>query len=70
MTSPTRTLNDIRRIGLTALSEALGAVDTIRFLQQFDSGSGDYTKQRAELLGHPALDEVLRELDDVRSESD
>ena len=36
---------EIQRKGWKALVNALGYVDAIRFIRQFDSGSGDYTKQ-------------------------
>ena len=44
------TPNMIRKLGIEALAKALGPVGMVRFLQQFDLGSGDYTKERAALL--------------------
>jgi len=41
-----QTLDEIRREGLAALHERLGRAGTIRFLQQFGNGSGDYAKER------------------------
>lgn len=46
-----RTLDQIRRQGLEALRRELGPVETVRFLQQFDSGQGDYSKERDQWLG-------------------
>ena len=40
------TLAEIRREGLAALFERLGPVGMVRFLQQFESGYGDYTTER------------------------
>jgi hypothetical protein len=37
---------ELRRQGLEALTKALGYVEMVRFLQQFDAGSGDYAKER------------------------
>lgn len=37
---------EINRIGYKALIDALGFDGMIRFLRQFDPGSGDYTKER------------------------
>ena len=37
--------SDLRKLGLEALSKALGPVGMARFLQQFESGAGDYTKE-------------------------
>lgn len=41
-----RTLNDIRRDGLEALRKRLGRAGMIRFLQQFETGAGDYAADR------------------------
>ena len=40
------TLEQIRLTGMQVLFQHLGAVDMIRFLQQFQTGWGDYTKDR------------------------
>jgi len=42
----TATLDDIRRAGMDALVRELGPVGMIRFLQQFETGRGDYTAER------------------------
>jgi len=39
------TLNEIRKLGIEALTMHLGAVGMIRFLQQGETGWGDYTKR-------------------------
>ncbi|MBO4628755.1 MAG: hypothetical protein J5687_02265 [Treponema sp.] len=36
----------IRTLGLDALKNALGVVGATRFLQQYDTGYGDYTKEK------------------------
>jgi hypothetical protein len=41
-----RTLDQIRRQGLAALRSRLGRAGTIRFLQQFHTGSGNYAQDR------------------------
>jgi hypothetical protein len=48
----------IRRIGFEALKNALGPVGVTRFIQQFENGSGDYTKEK---YSQPDL--TLEELD-------
>ncbi len=58
-------MEEIRRMGLDALARELGPVGMVRFLQQFETGSGDYTAERAGLLGTPSvaeLGEALRRL--------
>jgi len=42
----TRTLHQIQQEGLDVLFEKLGPDDAIRFLQIYEPGSGDWTKDR------------------------
>jgi hypothetical protein len=37
---------EIRRIGFDVLKNTLGPVGVTRFIQQFENGSGDYTKEK------------------------
>jgi hypothetical protein len=60
-----RSINEIRKLGIDALAEALGPVDMARFLQSFDLGSGDYTKQRARWLDQ-SLEEIVAEIKRMR----
>ena len=46
MNAATLTLEEIRRQGIEALTRALGLVGMIRFLQPFDLGTGDYSRER------------------------
>ena len=46
MNTETMTLDQIRREGLKSLERDLGPDGMIRFLQQFETGWGDYTKER------------------------
>jgi len=62
-----RSINEIRRRGIDALAEALGPVDMARFLQSFDLGSGDYTKERARWLDQ-SLEEIVGEIKRRRKE--
>ena len=60
MAEMTMTLEDIRRKGYEALVRELGPVGMIRFLQQFETGRGDYTQER-----HDWLTESLEEIVEV-----
>ncbi len=55
-------LNENRRTVIEALTEKLGIVGMIRFLQQNETGYGDYTKEREELLGNPSLEETYKSM--------
>jgi hypothetical protein len=52
----------LNRIGLAILNENLGCVGTAMFLQQFDKGSGDYTKERQSLLGSQTIEDFEHDL--------
>ncbi len=42
--------SELRDRGFKALTEALGWVNAVRFLRQYDPGSGNYTEERRTLL--------------------
>ncbi len=56
----------IRQQGLEALAKALGPVGMVRFLQQFDTGNGDYTKERQQELANLTLEDILGEISSKR----
>ena len=60
-----RSAEEIRKRGIEALAEALGPVDAVRFLQSFDLGRGDYTKERAE-MPDLELDEIIEAIEKRR----
>ena len=45
-----KTLHKIQQEGLEVLVEKLGPDDAIRFLQIYETGSGDWTKDRKKFL--------------------
>ncbi|MDD2754362.1 MAG: hypothetical protein PHS80_02425 [Methanothrix sp.] len=57
-----RSTEEIRKLGIEALAEALGPVDAVRFLQSFDLGRGDYTKERSHVLDL-TLDEIFKDIE-------
>jgi hypothetical protein len=61
MSRRARDLNTIRRMGIEALTEKLGPVGMIEFLRQFDSGYGDYTKERHEWLDDIDIDTIVKQ---------
>ena len=48
--SDVRTISEIRKIGIKALAQSLDPIGMVRFLQSFELGYGDYTKERHEWL--------------------
>ena len=57
------TLEQIRLAGLKALSDELGPVGLVRFLQQFETGHGDYTADRHRWLGNPTVQTLAQEIE-------
>jgi hypothetical protein len=55
------TLEEIRQAGLEALRERLGRAGMIRFLQQFETGQGDYSRDRKKWVDQTNL-VALRQL--------
>jgi hypothetical protein len=45
-----KTISEIRKEGISALSKTMGPVDMARFIQRYETGSGDYTKERHQWL--------------------
>ena len=67
MSVPAKSLSDITNQALHVLAREIGTVDTMRFLGQFSTGTGNYTEERAALFGHLTLDEVLAEIRESQS---
>jgi hypothetical protein len=63
---PTRTLDQIRSIGLEVLSRELGPVGMVRFLQQFETGQGDYSVDRHQWLDQLSVEEILQQMKQKR----
>jgi len=62
MSEQALTLEQIREQGLQALRERLGIVGLVRFLQQAETGWGDYTEERHQWLGDPDLRSLAKEI--------
>lgn len=60
------TLDEIRRRGLEALVRELGPLGMARFLQQFESGHGDYTSERDQWLGDEDVQTVAARILEAR----
>ena len=56
------TPEEIRKEGLKALVGRLDVVGAIGFLQQFEFGEGDYTKDREKFLGDKSVNELVEEI--------
>jgi hypothetical protein len=66
MNAQTMSLEQIRIAGMEALARELGIVGMVRFLQQFETGHGDYSKDRHEWLDDQDLDTIVKRIQERR----
>lgn len=59
MNIQTKPLSEITRHAIDLLSKEMEIVDTVRFLNQFTTGYGNYTEEREGLFKDMTLDEIL-----------
>ena len=58
----TKPLAEITEEALTLLYKRLGVVNTVRFLNQYGAGYGDYTKERETLFADLTLGDIIKEI--------
>ena len=60
----TETLNpaELRTAGCKALADALGPLGMVRFLRQFEQGSGNYTHDRKKWLADKSVQTVAQRI--------
>jgi len=62
MKTETLSLYEIRTIGFEALIRELGPAGAIRFIQQYETGQGDYTRDRKKILPKKSVREIGGEI--------
>jgi hypothetical protein len=65
MNVQTKPLSEITQQAIDLLFKEMGIVNTIRFLNQFTTGYGDYTQEREGLFKDLTLDELLAAMKSV-----
>ena len=61
---------EISRRARSLLVQDLGVVDTMRFFNQFHSGSGDYTKDREALFANDSVKSIVSSIKAMRSQDE
>ena len=69
MTIAVKPLAEITQEAIMVLSQNLGIVNTIRFINQFMTGYGNYAEEREELFGEKTLEELVSEIKQARDEA-
>ena len=60
--STTLTLNEINKEALELLYNELGISKTIKFLNQFSTGTGDYTEQKENIYNDKTVQDIVDEM--------
>jgi hypothetical protein len=66
----TKPLAEVTQRAIEILSRELGTADTIRFINQFTTGHGDYTSERDVLFAGETLDQIIADIKQTRPGGD
>lgn len=61
-------LRELNQEAIEVLAREIGIANTIRFINQFSLGHGNYTEERKELFEDMSLDEIVKAIRDRRSQ--
>jgi hypothetical protein len=62
MATPLKTLAEINQEAIRILSREIGVANTLRFINQFTPGTGNYTEERREMYSRLELDDLVGEI--------
>ncbi len=62
----TKPLAEVTHEAIGILLREIGIVDTVRFLNQFTGGLGNYTEERDKLFGELTLDDIVAAIEQDR----
>ena len=69
MTQQLKPLTEITHEAIRVLCKEVGIVNTIRFINQFTTGYGNYTEEREQLFGDLPLSEAVSEIKQMRKQA-
>lgn len=62
MSTHIQPLSEVTHRAKAALIEKLGVIDTLRFLNQFRAGSGNYTTEREQLFNGESVKSIVADI--------
>ncbi|MFL6215649.1 MAG: hypothetical protein ACJ74J_17335 [Blastocatellia bacterium] len=68
MTLEVKPLAEITHEAISVLCKHLGAANTMRFINQFTKGYGNYTEERQEIYSNMSLEEIVAEIEEERNQ--
>jgi hypothetical protein len=69
MIADTLPLAEVTKEALRVLYKEIGVVNTIRFVNQFTTGYGDYTEERKALFSDMTLDDLFTEMSKMKQKT-
>jgi len=61
-------LNDINKEAIDILCQQIGLVNTVRFVNQFNTGYGNYTEEREKLFADMTVEDIVSEIELMRNQ--
>ena len=61
-------LSEITQEAISILLREIGVINTVRFLNQFTGGYGNYTEDRQEMFRQLTVDEIVTAIEQDRAE--
>jgi hypothetical protein len=61
--SQAKSLSEITQQAIELLSKEIGIVNTVRFLNQFSTGYGNYTEEREQMFKDLTLEDILKQME-------
>ena len=61
-----KTLKQINEEGWKAIIDRLGYADSLMYIMENEQGYGNYTEERKKIFGDKPLDEILKEINEMR----
>lgn len=67
MIAETRPLAEITQQAIQILFREIGVTDTVRFINQYTTGYGNYTEERRDLFADLTMDQLMAEIEERRA---
>ncbi|MBI3651837.1 MAG: hypothetical protein HY231_12525 [Acidobacteria bacterium] len=67
MTTDMKPLAEITQEAIRVLCETIGVANTVRFINQFTNGSGNYTEERRQIFATLSVEEIASVIESQRS---
>jgi hypothetical protein len=69
MTLQAKPLTEITHEAIQVLCREIGVVNTVRFINQFTTGHGNYTEEREQLFGKLSVNDIVSEIKQTRKQN-